>query len=110
MIGCFRLVMFWVSGSCYANMNVEQFQRHIHLITISFNYFVNIWFPRLIKKEPTFFPVQFAFICKFYLFFKNLNNIQYTQYIMYFISSEIYYHRIKKHVEVKKAMGFRTLS
>ena len=29
MIGCFRFVMCCVSGNCYANMNVEQFQRHI---------------------------------------------------------------------------------
>ena len=71
-----------------------------------FNY--HIWFPRLDRK-PTSFLVQFALICTFFLFFKNLSNIQYTQYIMYCTSSEIYYHCLKKHGEVK-AIGFRTLS
>ena len=74
MIGCFRFVMYCASGNCYANMNVEQFQRHKHLITISNNR--HDWL--------------LSFFC---------------------ISSEIYYHRrLKKHVEVKKAMCFRTLS
>ena len=50
MIGCFRFVMYCVSGSCYANMNVEQFQPHIHLITISFNYFVNKKAKKAMKK------------------------------------------------------------
>ena len=46
----------------------------------------------------------------FYIVMQIVMQI-WIQYIMYCISSEIYYHRrLKKHVEVKKAIGFRTSS
>ena len=82
-------------------------QRHAqtHLIIL------NIWFPRLRKKAPSFFARSIRIYLQILSVFLKTSTIYSIHNILYCISSEIYYHRrLKKHVEVKKAMGFRTLS